>query len=112
MREVCGAVSAMFMVLGILQGYTSPNDDKIKEKHYLHVQNLAGMFQNKCGSIICRNLLNLPEGADIPTPSKRTSEYYQSRPCENCIKVAAEIIESEILNANNGSNQTNGANVL
>ena len=112
LREVCGAVSAMFMVLGILQGYTSPNDDKIKEKHYLHVQNLAGMFQKKCGSIICRNLLNLPEGADIPTPSKRTSEYYQSRPCENCIKVAAEIIESEILNVNNGSNQTNGANVL
>ena len=97
LREVCGAVSSMFMIAGLLQGYTTPNNDDIKGEHYTHIQNLGKKFQRECGSIICRDLLGLSEGADEPTPSKRTDEYYQSRPCENCIKVAAEIIESEIL---------------
>ena len=34
LREVCGAVSAMFMVAGVLKGYTSPTDDESKAKHY------------------------------------------------------------------------------
>ena len=29
MREVCGAVSGMLMVAGILYGYDTPGDDKI-----------------------------------------------------------------------------------
>ena len=98
LREVCGAVSSMFMISGFLQGYTIPNNDQIKGEHYARIQDLGKKFHERCGSIICRELLGLPEGADIPTPSKRTQEYYQTRPCENCIKVAAEIIESEIIN--------------
>ena len=97
LREVCGAVSSMFMIAGLLQGYTTPNNDDIKGEHYARIQNLGKKFQRECGSMICRDILGLSEGADEPTPSKRTDEYYQSRPCENCIKVAAEIIESEIL---------------
>lgn len=100
LREVCGAVSSMFMIAGLLQGYTTPNDDKIKGEHYTRIQKLGNLFKEKCDSIICRDILGLSEGADEPTPSKRTEEYYQSRPCENCIKIAAEIIESEILNLN------------
>ncbi len=98
LREVCGAVSSMFMIAGILKGYTSPNNDEIKGNHYALIQELASDFKSKCGSIICRELLGLPDGADSPVPSKRTEEYYQERPCENCIKVAAEIIESKLLN--------------
>ena len=97
LREVCGAVSSMFMIAGILKGYTSPNNDEIKGNHYALIQELARDFKSQCGSIICRDLLGLPEGADSPIPSKRTEEYYQERPCENCIKVAAEIIEKELL---------------
>ena len=56
------------------------------------------MFKSKYGTIICRELLELPEGADSPIPSKRTKEYYQTRPCEAFIRFASEIIEKELLN--------------
>lgn len=98
LREVCGAVSSMFMVAGILKGYTTPDNDDIKGAHYALIQDLANQFKSECGSIICREILGLEEGADSPAPSKRTKQYYQERPCENCIKAAAEIIEQALLN--------------
>ena len=57
----------------------------------------AEEFKKEHGTIICRELLGLPDGADEPTPSKRTEQYYQERPCENFIKTAAKIIEKELL---------------
>lgn len=97
LREVCGAVSAMFMVAGLKYGYTEPNNDQTKAKHYELIQKLAQEFKEKYGTIVCRNLLGLPNGADSPIPSKRTKEYYKERPCEEFVKFAAEIIEKEIL---------------
>ena len=97
LREVCGAVSAMLAIAGLKKGYTTPNDDEIKAKHYELVQSLAEDFKSKFGTIICRELLELPEGKDSPIPSKRTEEYYQSRPCEAFIKYATEIIEKRLL---------------
>lgn len=95
MREVCGAVSSMFMIAGIKKGYISPNDDVTKEKHYTLVQNLAEKFKKEHGTIICRELLG--EDDNSPVPSKRTEQYYQERPCENFIKTAAKIIEEHLL---------------
>ena len=97
LREVCGAVSSMFAIAGLKYGYTMPNDDEIKARHYELVQKLAEKFKEKYGTIICRELLDLPEGADSPIPSKRTQEYYQSRPCEEFVSFAAEIIEKELM---------------
>ena len=97
LREVCGAVSSMFAIAGLKEGYTTPNDDEIKAKHYELIQNLAEEFKSKFGTIICRELLELPEGKDSPIPSKRTEEYYQTRPCEAFVRYAAEIIEKRIL---------------
>ena len=97
LREVCGAVSSMFAIAGLKKGYTSPNDDDSKTQHYELIQNLAKKFKSKYGTIICRELLELPEGADSPIPSKRTEEYYQTRPCEAFVRHASEIIEQELL---------------
>lgn len=97
LREVCGAVSAMFMVAGVLKGYTSPTDDESKAKHYKLIQDLAEKFKQEHDSIICRELLGLNEDESSYIPSKRTSEYYAQRPCEEFIKTAAAIIESELL---------------
>ncbi|MCR4880926.1 MAG: C-GCAxxG-C-C family protein [bacterium] len=96
LREVCGAVSAMFMLIGLKQGYISPTDDNVKEKHYAKVQELAQKFEEKFGSIICRDLLGLPSGKCEAKPSKRTEEYYKERPCEEFIKFASELIEKEL----------------
>lgn len=98
LREVCGAVSAMFMLAGLLKGYTTPNDDEIKGKHYELIQTLAEEFESEFGTIICRKLLNLDVEKDSPQPSKRTEQYYQERPCAKLIAYAAEIIENKILN--------------
>lgn len=98
LREVCGAVSSMFAIAGLEKGYTSPTDDETKAKHYELIQNLAQKFKTEFGTILCRELLNLPAGADSPTPSKRTEKYYQERPCEDFIRFASELIETEILN--------------
>ena len=96
LREVCGAVSAMFMVAGILKGYDTAGDDVGKAKHYQLIQELANKFKAKHGTIICRELLGI-DGVDSPIPSKRTPEYYASRPCVKFIQSAAEIIEAELL---------------
>lgn len=98
LREVCGAVSSMFAIAGLKCGYATPNDDEVKARHYELVQKLAEKFKEKYGTIICRELLDLPEGADSPIPSKRTDEYYQTRPCEEFVAFAAEIIEQEFFN--------------
>lgn len=96
LREVCGAVSAMFMLVGLKKGYITFDNDEIKETHYAKVQELAKKFEEKYGSIICRDLLGLPGGKSIPKPSKRTEEYYQERPCEEFIKFASELIKEEL----------------
>ena len=53
-REVCGAVSGMMTVLGLLYGYSEAGNDVLKKAHYQNVQALAGAFREQCGSIICR----------------------------------------------------------
>ena len=92
LREVCGAVSAMCLVAGMTAGYSDPKDDEAKAAHYQLVQQLAEQFRERHGSIICRELLGLGAGPDSFVPSKRTQEYYESRPCAQCIADAAEIL--------------------
>lgn len=92
LREVCGAVSAMFMIAGMTCGYEDPHDDVVKAEHYQRIQMLAEQFRERHGTIICRELLGLGEGPDNYVPSKRTQEYYESRPCAQCIADAAELI--------------------
>jgi len=100
LREVCGAVTGMFMVAGLMYGYTSPNDDETKAKHYELIQSLAKRFEAENGSIICRVLLDLGEQRQGPVPDKRTADYYQHRRCaqliENAGKMLDELIENKI----------------
>ena len=94
MREVCGAVSGMLMVLGAIYGYDTPGDDKVKMEHYALVQKLAGQFREENGSIICREILKNPPSD--PNPSPRTAEYYAQRPCARMVYTAAKILEEYI----------------
>ena len=98
LREVCGAVTSMFAIAGMLRGYTTPNDYEAKAEHYKLIQDLAHDFKTEFGTIICRELLSLPPGEDSPMPSERTDSYYKQRPCEFFIKKAAEIVEGKLLN--------------
>ena len=112
LREVCGAVSAMFMILGMLYGYETPETGTAKTVLYGRVQELAGNFEKRFGSIVCRELLGLPDGHDTPEASPRTEDFYQKRPCGEFIGAAAGILaayirdnppEDRVDNPSNGS---------
>ena len=91
MREVCGAVSGMLMVAGLLYGYTEHDNDPKKKAHYALVQELAGKFREQVGSIVCREILKNPPSDPAPTP--RTEEYYKQRPCTRMVMIATQIME-------------------
>lgn len=97
MREVCGAVSGMFMVAGVLWGYDDPNDSAGKKETYAMIQELAKKYKEEEGSIICRELLGLDGKDTSPVPSERTKEYYAKRPCEEKIATAARMLEERMM---------------
>ena len=95
LREVCGAVSGMLMVAGILYGYDNPGEkDATKKAHYALVQELCAKFKEEAGSIICREILANPPSD--PNPSPRTAEYYAKRPCARMVMTAAKLMDEFI----------------
>ena len=94
LREVCGAVSGMAMVAGVLYGSDDPKDDAAKKAHYELIQQLAGQFRQRMGTIICRELLDNPPSD--PTPTPRTEQYYKDRPCAHMVVTAVRIMEEYI----------------
>ena len=98
MRMVCGAASGIFMLAGLEKGSATPHDNEGKMANYAFVQQLAGDFKAKYGSLICAELLGLaPKGqCDVkldldPKPAKRTPEYYEKRPCGEMVSEAVRI---------------------
>lgn len=94
MREVCGSVSGMVMLAGLLSPAADPSVKEWRTANYALVQELAGRFREMNGSIVCRELLGLTRqerGKESPEPSDRTPEYYQKRPCEELVAISARI---------------------
>jgi C_GCAxxG_C_C family probable redox protein len=111
LREVCGSVSGMVMLAGMLCPADKPDDRTAKTRNYALVQEVAADFKALNGSIVCRELLGLsPMGTTVinpsdihgipesPVPSDRTPEYYKKRPCEELVKIAARIVGERISN--------------
>ena len=97
LREVCGAVSGMFMIAGLTNGYDDPKAKEEKAAHYALIQTLADDFKQENGSIVCRELLGLnADGSPVPAP--RTAEYYKKRPCAELVGDAARIIALRLQN--------------
>lgn len=96
LREVCGSVSGMFLVAGYLYGYSGPETGQVKADHYARIQKLAHTFEEKNGSIVCRELLGLSVKEQSPIPEERTEEYYKKRPCKELIGMSAEILDQFI----------------
>ena len=96
LREVCGAVSGMTMVAGLLYPNFDPTDTQSKKDNYAAVQELAEKFRAENGAIVCRELLGLAVQKEDPTPSPRTESYYKRRPCAEYVAIAARIIGEKI----------------
>lgn len=99
LREVCGAVSAMGIIVGLLEGKDfSKEGIQAKAEQYAKIQQLANEFKEINGSIVCRDLLGAKLAATNPQPDERTPEYYKSRPCAKLVGDMSEILEKYIKN--------------
>lgn len=103
MREVCGSVSGMVMLAGLIAPASDPSVKTDRTRNYALVQEVAGEFRRQNGSIVCRELLGLvpmgsgkTAGKESPEPSDRTPEYYRKRPCEELVGISARIIGERI----------------
>ena len=96
LREVCGSVSGMAIVAGILYGYDDSSAKEDKAAHYERIQEMAKEFEKRNGSIVCREVLGLSAKHDVPTPEARTEEYYKKRPCAELVGDSAEILDEYI----------------
>lgn len=106
MREVCGAVSGMVMLAGMIRPASDPTVKDWRTANYALVQDMAGEFKKINGSIVCKELLGLvpmgscsPAPKESPEPSDRTPEYYKKRPCEEMVGIAARIVGEQILHS-------------
>lgn len=104
MREVCGSVSGMVFLCGLISPAADPSVKSARTANYALVQEVAGRFKKSNGSIVCKELLGLvPMGTNAavpeesPEPSDRTAEYYQKRPCEDLVGISARIIGEKLL---------------
>ncbi len=100
LREVCGAVSGMFMVAGLLYGYGDTGEDGAKAAHYKRIQALAEAFKAEHETIVCRELIASLKKDTNPTPEARTAQYYKERPCAAFVRSAAEIMDRLINETN------------
>ena len=94
LRLVCGAVSGMTMVCGLIFA-KDENTQENKLSVYEIERELCARFQAENGSLICEDLLS---GANLQVQiggdaEKRTSEYYKKRPCGEIVYSAARILE-------------------
>lgn len=96
LREVCGAVSGMFMILGLHYSAVNPHEKAVKTANYAAVQRAAQAFKDQFGTINCRELLGIKRQKESYVPSDRTAEYYATRPCARFVGEAAAIVGREL----------------
>lgn len=94
LRQTCGAVSGMALIIGLVFSSNEINDDN-KLYIYSIVQELVKRFMDEKETINCKELL---EKAKLEVEiggaaEKRTEEYYKKRPCGKIVYTATKILE-------------------
>ena len=90
--DVCGAVAAAIMVLGLRYGDPENNNPEIKRKVASTVQNFSKDFKARHESMYCRELL--PRGLKALDRTQLVEGQSPKREvCSNYVKDAAEILE-------------------
>jgi C_GCAxxG_C_C family probable redox protein len=88
LREVCGALTGMFMVAGIKFGYVDSKDKSAKAEHNKLIQSLALRFKERNGSYLCRQLRGI---------SDQEAGGKEVRSCAELVEYAAEALD-ELIN--------------
>ncbi len=88
--EVCGAVSGALLALGLKRGADTPAG---KEEIYRLSQELMRRFEEKHGTLLCRDLI----GCDISTPAGHQEAVERkvfTTICPALVREAAEIVQA------------------
>ena len=100
LRMMCGAVSAIVMLVGLDCGQVEGSDRDGKSACYKVVQQLLAQSKADNGSLICAEILGI-EGHEKAhssyIASPRTAEYYKKRPCAAKVESAARIFANYLL---------------
>jgi len=94
LRMMCGAVSAIVMLVGLDCGQTEGSDREGKSACYKVVQQLLARSEAENGSLICAEILGIQGHEKAHSnymASARTAEYYRQRPCAAKVESAARI---------------------
>lgn len=101
LRMMCGAVSAIVMLVGLDCGQTEGSDREGKSACYKVVQDLLARSKEENGSLICAEILGI-QGCEKAhsnyVASERTAEYYKTRPCAAKVESAARIFADYLKN--------------
>lgn len=99
MRLICGAVSGMVALVGMKYSKGIAKDIQTRTKIYEKVREMIGEFTKRKGTIVCSELLGLTGDAnETAKPDERTKQYYEKRPCVDCVAECARIAEEFLLN--------------
>ncbi len=105
LRMMCGAVSAIVMLVGLDCGQTEGSDRDGKSACYKVVQELLSKSQAENGSLICAEILGLKGYEKVQSnyvASARTAEYYKTRPCAAKVESAARIFADYLSQSRRG----------
>ena len=97
MREVCGALSGAFMLVGLKYPADDPENKEAKMENYAAVQRVAAPFREKHGTIICRELLDAKRAKPETDLADPFGEYLAKNPCARFVADTAEIIGRELV---------------
>ena len=96
LREVCGAASGMFMLLGWMYPYGLGEIAKRKEC-YTHIKECANKFKERMGgSYLCGEILKTKVEDRKPVPTDEIINKYAQKSCQRSVANAALIICEEI----------------
>lgn len=101
MRMMCGAVSALVILVGLDCGQTEGSDREGKSACYKVVQELLAQSKEENGSLICAEILGIKgheKAVSSYVASPRTAEYYKTRPCAAKVESAARIFANYLRN--------------
>ena len=95
LRETCGALIGMAMVIGLRDGEATPLEGPAKSAHYARIQKAIRAFEAANGGThTCMELLKVASArkkADLETDPAAKDYYAKKRPCTAFVRLCAKL---------------------
>ena len=92
MEWTCGAVTGALMVIGLRFGHELAEDEDKKEKTYELVKTFLSKFNERNGTVSCRDLIGVDISTDQGHEQAEEQKLFENV-CPKFVRDAAEILE-------------------